>query len=108
MLKFIAVVYKLPSLSEPDFHRYFIEVHGRLALRIPGLLRYVQNFVVADSTREHPGWNAVIEFYFDDWDSLQAAWQSPEGLAATGDLKHCADLSRTTWSVVEERVFAGT
>lgn len=104
MLKFVVVVYKLSSMSETDFHRYFTDVHGPLADAIPGLRRYVQNFVAGDPTRKHPGWNAIIELYFDNWESMQAAWQSPQGLAATDDLKNCADLSRTTWSVVEERV----
>jgi uncharacterized protein (TIGR02118 family) len=104
MLKFVVVVYKLSSMSEPDFRRYFVHVHGPLAEKIPGLRRYVQNFVAGDPTRKHPGWNAVIELYFDDWASMQAAWQSAQGVAATEDLKNCADLSRTAWSVVDEHV----
>jgi len=43
-----------------------------------------------------------VELYFDDWKSMEAAWATPEGQAATADVKEFADLSRTNWSVVEE------
>jgi uncharacterized protein (TIGR02118 family) len=104
MLKFIVVIYKLDSLSEPDFVRYFREVHGPLAEKIPGLVRYVQNFVAKDDTRKHPGWNAVIELYFSDRETMERGWKSPAGIAATDDLRAFADLTRTTWSIVEEHI----
>lgn len=107
MLKFLVVVYKLPALSEEEFRRYFREVHGPLAQKMPGLKKYTQNFVAPDPTRKHPGWNAVIELYFENWESMEAAWKSPEGVAATGDLPAFADLTRTTWSVVDERPVIG-
>ena len=104
MLKFLVVLYKLPSWSEEEFARYLRDVHGPLAEKLPGLRKYVQNFIALDPTRKHPGWNAVVELYFDDWESMEAAWKSSEGLAATGDLNAFADLVRTTWSVVDERL----
>jgi hypothetical protein len=33
---------------------------------------------------------------------MEAAWAMPEGAASDADLPKFADLSRTTWSVVEE------
>lgn len=107
MLKFMVVVYKLPTLSEGEFVRYFRDVHGPLALKLPRLKKYRQNFVAPDPTRKHPGWNAVIELYWENWASMEAAWKSPEGVAATADLPAFADLTRTTWSVVEEHAVLG-
>lgn len=104
MLKFIVVLYKLPELSEAEFARYLREMHGPMAEKIPGLRRYIQNYPAKDETRRHPGWNAIVELYFDNWDAMEAAWRTPEGVAATADLVHFADLERTTWSAVEERV----
>jgi len=103
MLKFLVVLYKLPALSQAEFARFLREVHGPLAEKLPGLEGYVQNFPVPDTKRKHPGWSAVVELYFANWESMEAAWRSPEGLAATDDLKRFADLERSTWSVVEER-----
>jgi uncharacterized protein (TIGR02118 family) len=107
MLKFVVVIYKLPTMSEAEFVRYFRDVHGPLALKLPGLKKYRQNFVAPDASRKHPGWNAVIELYWEDWQAMEAAWKSPEGVAATADLPAFADLTRTTWSVVEEHAVLG-
>jgi uncharacterized protein (TIGR02118 family) len=102
VLKFIVVVYKRAGMSGEDFRRHLRDVHGPLAKKLPGLRRYVQNFVEADAKRKPPAWDAVIELYFDDWTSMEAAWASPEGTASDADLPAFADLSRTSWSVVEE------
>ena len=37
-------------------------------------------------TAEHPGWDAIVELYFDDRDSMEAAWASPQGAASDADL----------------------
>ena len=104
MLKFVVVLYRRPDLSPEAFFANLRDEHGPLAERIPGLRRYVQNHVLPDPRREHPGWDAVIELYWDDWASMEAAWATPEGQAATNHLQTLADLSRTTWSVVQEHV----
>lgn len=102
MLKFIVVVYKRDDWTIEQFRKYFQKTHGVLAKQLPGLRRYVQNFVAADPKRKHPGWEVISELYFDSWEAMEAAWASPEGKAATDDLAACADLERTTWSVVED------
>ena len=35
---------------------------------------------------------------------MEAAWAGPQGARSDADLPAFADLSRTTWSVVEETV----
>lgn len=78
------------------------DIHGPLAWEVPGLRHYRQNFTAHDPKREHPGWDAIVELYFDDWDAMEAAWASPEGLASDADMPNFLDLARTSWSVVEE------
>ena len=107
MLKFMVVVYKRPDMSIEEFRRHLTEVHGPLACRLPGLRGYRQNHVRADPQRNLPEWSAVIELYFDDWESMEAAWSSPEGAASDADLPAFADLKRTTWSVVDEITLLG-
>ena len=103
MLKFVVVLFRREDLSVDEFRRYLRETHGPMAEKLPGLKRYVHNYVVLDPNRKHPGWDAIVELYFENWESMETAWRSPEGLAATGDLKPFCDLTRTTWSVVEEK-----
>jgi uncharacterized protein (TIGR02118 family) len=101
MLKFMVVIYKRPDLTPEQFRRHLQEIHGPLAKNLPGLRKYVQNFVRADPKRT-PGWEAVVELYFDNWSSMEAAWASPQGTASDADLPIFADLNRTTWSAVDE------
>lgn len=107
MLKFMVVVYRRPDLTPEQFRRHFEQVHGPLAKQLPGLRKYVQNYVCADSSRESPGWDAIVELYFDDWAAMEAAWASPQGAASDADLPLFADMTRTTWSVVEEITVPG-
>ena len=107
MLKFIVVLTRREGTSAVEFERYFKEVHEPLAKNIPGLKRYVHNFVVDDARRKRPEWDAIIELYFDDWASMESAWASAQGKSSTEDLAAFADLAKSAWSVVEEAVILG-
>jgi uncharacterized protein (TIGR02118 family) len=102
MLKFMVVVYRRADLTPERFRRHLEAVHGPLAKNLPGLKKYTQNYVCADPGRESPGWDAIVELYFDNRDAMEAAWASPQGAASDADLPEFADLTRTSWSVVEE------
>jgi uncharacterized protein (TIGR02118 family) len=104
MLKFMVVLYRRVDVAPEQFHANLRNEHGPMAERIPGLRRYVQNHVVPDPSRAHPGWDAIVELYWDDWAAMETAWRSPQGQAATKHLAEFADLSRSTWSVVNEEV----
>jgi uncharacterized protein (TIGR02118 family) len=104
MVKFVVVLYRKPGTGRAAFRRYLEDVHGPMAEAIPGLRRYVQNHVADDPTRADPGWDAVIELWWDDRETMERAWQGPEGRRSTADLEAFADLGRTSWSIVEERV----
>jgi uncharacterized protein (TIGR02118 family) len=104
VVKFMVVLYKRSDLDTTSFEKYLLDVHGPLALKVPGLKRCIYNLVASDPRRKHPGWHAIVELYFDDWDSMERAWASPEGQAVTNDLEAFTDLSRTTWSVTEEKI----
>jgi uncharacterized protein (TIGR02118 family) len=101
LLKFVVVLYRRSDWDEARFRRHFADVHAPLARHLPGLTKYIQNFPAEDANRSKPRWSAVIELYFDDYDSMQRAWNSPQGKRATDDLKVFADLSLSSWSVVE-------
>ena len=102
MLKFMVVVYRREDLTYEQFRHHLEHVHAALVRNLPGLRRYIQNHRADDPTRKHPGWDAIVELYFDDWSSMEAAWASPQGAASNADLPLFADMKRTTWSVVEE------
>ena len=98
MTKVIVMLYKRPDLSWDEFRRYWREVHGPLAVRLPGLRRYVENH---SSEPGNPPYG-VAELYFDAADDFLAAIASPEGKAALADLSNFVDLEQTGMTVVSE------
>ncbi|NDQ57097.1 MAG: EthD family reductase [Acidipila sp.] len=102
MLKFVIVLYKRTDISREQFQSYFRDVHGPLAKKLPDVKKYEQNIPVEDPKRKLPDWSAIVELYWEERTAMEAAWASPAGVAATEDLAQFADLTRTTWSVVEE------
>jgi len=104
MIKFVVVLSRRPGMTRQDFSAYLRTAHRNLARRLPGLKHYVQNHVAEDSMRQPPAWDAVVELCWESREAMEAAWTSPEGAAATKDLETFADLSRSSWSIVEEIV----
>jgi uncharacterized protein (TIGR02118 family) len=102
MLKFAVVQHKRPDMTFEQFRDYLLRIHAPMAKKIPGLRRCIYNLVLDDATRKTPDWHGIVELYFDDFPSMQAAWATPEGQAATSDNAQYVDLTRTSWSVVEE------
>jgi uncharacterized protein (TIGR02118 family) len=102
MLKFMVVLFRRPDLTADQFRHHLEDVHAPLAKALPGLRKYRQNYAVASATRKDPGWDAIVELFFDSREAMEAAWASPQGAASDADLPLFADLNRATWSVVEE------
>ena len=104
MCKMIVVLYRRSDFTRARFLAYLRDVHGPLAERLPGLVAYRQNHVVEDPTRRDPGWDGVVELWWESRDAMERAWRTPEGTAATGDLDVFTDTARTSWSIVDEQI----
>ncbi len=104
MCKMMVVLYRRTDFTRPRFRSYLRDVHGPLAERLPGLVAYRQNHVQEDPARRDPEWDAIVELWWETGESMEDAWRTPEGQAATDDLAAFVDLSRTTWSLVEEQI----
>ena len=98
MVKAIYLIRRKPDMSFEDFHRYWREVHGAIAARIPGMRRYVQCHAT-DDTAEYDG---AAEAWFDDMAAVTRAVASPEYAAARADEARFIDLARTTLIFTEE------
>ncbi len=98
----MVVLHKRSDFSQKQFCEYLRDVHGPMALRLPGLRKYIQNYPASDPKRQLPHWSAIVELYWDNRDAMEAAWASPEGQRATEDLDAFVDLTLTSWSVVDE------
>jgi uncharacterized protein (TIGR02118 family) len=101
MVKAIYLIRRKSGMSAEDFHRYWREVHGAIAARIPGLRRYVQCHAI---TRDGGGveYDGAAEVWFDDMEAVRRAVASPEYAAARADEARFIDLERTTLIFTEE------
>jgi uncharacterized protein (TIGR02118 family) len=88
MVKAVYMVARRPGLTIEQFQKHWLEVHGPLVARVPGLRRYVQNHAVRAGygvlPMTHDGFS---ELWFDDLASLQQAATTPQWLAARDDAR---------------------
>jgi uncharacterized protein (TIGR02118 family) len=71
MLKGIFTVKRQPEMKLAEFRRYWKEVHGPIAAKLPGLRRYVQCEVIAE-----PRWDGAAQLWFDDPDAVRGSLES--------------------------------
>ena len=102
MIKAIYLIRRKPEMSREDFHRYWREVHGPIAARIPGMRRYVQCHALPDAPGVTDEYDGAAEAWFDDLESLGRALASPEYAAAREDEGRFIDLERTALLLTEE------
>ena len=101
MTKVIYVLHRRPDMDRGEFRRYWREVHGPLAARMPGLRKYVQDYPLPDSSRDLPC-DGIAELWFDSPEAMQTAFASPEGAATLADVPNFLDPDRVGEMVVEE------
>jgi uncharacterized protein (TIGR02118 family) len=86
MVKAIFIASKIPGITLQEFFDHWLNVHGPLGAKLPGLRRYVQNHAVLEAYafrgQTHDGWS---ELWFDDLESLQRAHASPQWQALRQD-----------------------
>lgn len=122
MIKLTFCLHRLPDLTREAFQTYWFENHAPLVAKNRGVLRirrYVQMHSASTELNElvRAGRNApemydgVAELWWDGFDDLTAATQSPEGQAAGLELledeRKFIDLARSPLFFGEERaIFA--
>lgn len=109
MVKLVYGITRKPDLSVEEFQRYWRDVHGPIAARIPGLRRYVQCHTLPQlySGDTSPAYDGVAELWFDDLEALQAAMASPELQAAREDERNFIDHSRVFVVITQEHTIVG-
>ncbi len=79
MVKTISVASRLPGLTTAEFFDHWLNVHGPLAAKCPGVRRYVQNHAIKEAygfrDMTHDGW---AEIWFDDIDAMHRTYATPE------------------------------
>ncbi len=92
--KLLFICHKLPELDARAFAaEWASERHVATVERIPGLTRYVHNYVGASDRPDAP--DGIGELWFDTDEALETAVVSPEMGAAVDDAKTFLDMHLT-------------
>jgi uncharacterized protein (TIGR02118 family) len=84
MITRMGILTRKPDLTPEQFRKHWLEVHGPLAARLPGLRRYHQNHVVDASQlaidHARGAWevDGFSQLWFDDTDAMRRAIEVPE------------------------------
>jgi uncharacterized protein (TIGR02118 family) len=102
MVKAVYILYKRPDMDHQEFRRYWKDVHGPIAAKMPGLRKYVQNHVLPGAVPGQQPCDGIAELWFDSPEAMQAGLASPEGAATMADIPNFLDGARSGMIVVEE------
>ncbi len=92
--KLIFICYKRPELDDKEFAAEWAGTrHAAVVERIPGLQRYVHNYVGASDEASAP--DGIGELWFETDQALEKAMNSDEMGAAVEDAKKFLDMERT-------------
>ena len=70
MLKFASFFRKRPDIGHDEFHEYWIGTHAELVMRMPGLVRYVQNHPLPGTLNASSRYHGVAEVWLESADAL--------------------------------------
>lgn len=107
LLKRISIIKRLPTMSDSNFRREWSK-HGDLVRTMPGVSAYRQNVVL--KRERHKGspceydalpMDGIVEMWFKDEDTLQAAFAAPTGHATMAHAQ--SFLGEITAFLVDER-----
>jgi uncharacterized protein (TIGR02118 family) len=104
MIKRLTLIYRRDGMSVEEFRRHWLEVHGPLAARTPGLRRYVQHHVLESRSRHNvlrP--DGIAELWFDSAEEERRFFDSELGRLQREDGRNFVGFS--TSFVVEEHEF---
>lgn len=88
MVKMVVLLVRKDSLSYEQFRTYWEEEHAPLVEELPGVQRYVTSH---PTDPEKSAYDGVAEVYFEDIESLGAAFDTEAGDALLADAEEFSD-----------------
>jgi uncharacterized protein (TIGR02118 family) len=106
MIKMVGLLTRKEGITHEEFVRHWYDIHGPLALAVPGIRRYVQSHITGTRTRpDIPETDVqvdgIAELWYDDQETAQRAGASPEMKALTDD--GALFIGQIKTFVIEER-----
>lgn len=103
MIKLVITVRFLDDgRSRDDIYRYWEEVHGPLAGKVPEQIRYVQNHLSGRRLIDNLDIDGIAEVWFEDEASLDRALASAEWAETFEDARTFVDFDRSLATLARE------
>jgi uncharacterized protein (TIGR02118 family) len=106
MIKVLGLLTRRPELTHEQFVKHWLEIHGPLALAVPGVRRYVQSHIVGTRTRPDIAEtdvevDGIAKLWYDDEAAMLRA-------AASSEMKRLTDdgaliIGRIKTYIIEEK-----
>jgi uncharacterized protein (TIGR02118 family) len=105
VIKVISVFKRKEGMEIEEFQDYWLNHHGPLVARLPGLERYVQSHTRRSGYAKHqPVADGLSELWFEDTDALYTLQSSLELTEVSGDEERFIDLTSSIQILVDEHV----
>ncbi len=109
MIKVVTLLFKRPDLSTEEFRDYYESHHRFLGEKYlsPHALKYIRRYpILAGDGAETPGFDVMMEVWFDNYYSMEAAMADMSTEAAQRELaedeEQLFDRDRTQSFIVDE------
>jgi uncharacterized protein (TIGR02118 family) len=94
-----------PGMTLGEFRKHWLGVHGPLALKMPGVGRYVQSHLVDEAyLYAEPRFDGVAQLWFPSAEAFTAAFGSPAGKELRADGLKFIDTDRARFFMAQEHV----
>lgn len=105
LVKGVYQLKRMPGMALDEFRNNWIEVHGGLGSKLPGLRRYVQSHLIDEAyLYAEPRYDGVAQLWFDNADAMRAAFASAQGKALAADGPKFIDTAAMRNFVAQEHV----
>lgn len=105
LIKGVYQLQRKDGMSVEEFRKYWIDVHGDLGSKLPRLRRYVQSHLVDEAyAYARPYFDGVAQLWFDNTESMRAAFDSPAAKALADDGPKFIDMSALRMFVAQEHI----
>jgi uncharacterized protein (TIGR02118 family) len=105
MFKIILLLKRNPGYSVKDFQSYWLEKHGPLVTKVPGVKRYVQSHPLPQGyAKGELIFDGMAELWFESPDAFAAARTTSQWLAVQRDGDTFRDRSRIVVMPVDVHV----
>jgi uncharacterized protein (TIGR02118 family) len=105
MVKAIYLIKRKEGMELEAFRNYWLTTHAGLALKVPGLRKYVQSHTVLSGYKKgEPVYDGIAEVWYDDTDAMRRVANLAESRAVNADGHNFMDVRASGFLLTTEHI----